>query len=237
VIGTVASQQALTNCVNSGVNCDLIHRELSPNGNLWLPNQGYISAQNQNLGSFKTDGIDLTASYTMPIEDYGSLGFTFQGTWVKEFLVEPIPGLGSYDCVGLFGPSCGVPVPKWRHKAQAIWTTPWNVSAALTWRYIDSVDVTYAQSSPFLKGSYSPLDASIGAQSYFDLAVLWNVNKNFSIRAGANNLFDKDPPVVSSNAGAFPSVAGPSVFGNGNTFPQVYDSLGRTLFLNVTAKF
>jgi len=31
-------------------------------------------------------------------------------------------------------------------------------------------------------------------------------------------------------------IAGPP-FGNGNTYPQVYDALGRNLFLNVTAKF
>ena len=51
------------------------------------------------------------------------------------------------------------------------------------------------------------------------------------VRAGVNNVLDKDPPITSG------TLADPSIFGNGNTFPQVYDSLGRLFFLNVTAKF
>jgi outer membrane receptor protein involved in Fe transport len=48
------------------------------------------------------------------------------------------------------------------------------------------------------------------------------------LRAGINNLLDKDPP-LSGLVGAG--------FGNGNTYPQVYDALGRRVFLNATVKF
>ena len=64
----------------------------------------------------------------------------------------------------------------------------------------------------------------------------WNVDKNFTIRGGVNNMFDRDPPLVSSTAGAFPAIAGPAI-GNGNTYPQAYDTLGRNFFVNITAKF
>ena len=76
----------------------------------------------------------------------------------------------------------------------------------------------------------------IGSQNYFDLAAQWIVNKNFTVRGGVNNIFDRDPPVVSSTARRLPGDLGPAL-GNGNTFPQVYDTLGRIFFLNVTAKF
>jgi outer membrane receptor protein involved in Fe transport len=234
-VGIVQPQQALNNCINTGVNCDLIHR--GPNGNLWLPNQGYVSGLNQNLGSFKTDGIDISINYNLPIQNYGSLGFAFIGTWVNEFIVEPVKGLGSYDCAGLFGTTCGVPTPTWRHRFQTVWNTPWyGISAALTWRYVDSVSLDLNSANPLISGTASPLDASLGAQNYFDLALQWPVNKNFTIRGGVNNIFDRDPPVVSSTLGAFPAISGPA-FGNGNTYPQVYDTLGRNFFLNATAKF
>jgi outer membrane receptor protein involved in Fe transport len=42
-------------------------------------------------------------------------------------------------------------------------------------------------------------------------------------------VFDRDPPLTSQS--------GPSIFGNGNTFPQVYDALGRRVFVGLTAKF
>jgi len=234
VIGRVNSQLAINNCISIGVNCDLIHR--GPNGNLWLPNQGFVTGANQNLGSIKTDGIDLTFNYLYPYQGWGSFAFSVIGTWTNSFVTTPIPGFGSYDCVGLFGPTCGIPVPAWKHKAQVVWNTPWQFSTALTWRYVDGVDLDFTSSNAQLTGASSPLDAHIGSQSYFDLAFQWNVDKTFTLRAGINNMFDRDPPVVSSTAGAFPAISGPAL-GNGNTYPQVYDTLGRQLFLNVTAKF
>ena len=46
-----------------------------------------------------------------------------------------------------------------------------------------------------------------------------------------NNMFDRDPPLVYS--GLNPIASG----GNSNTWPGVYDSLGRNFFVNVTAQF
>jgi outer membrane receptor protein involved in Fe transport len=50
------------------------------------------------------------------------------------------------------------------------------------------------------------------------------------LRVGVNNVFDKDPPII--GATNLPGVAG-----NGNTFPQVYDSLGRFIFGQLTVQF
>jgi outer membrane receptor protein involved in Fe transport len=59
------------------------------------------------------------------------------------------------------------------------------------------------------------------------LSAIWNVNKALSVRAGINNLLDKDPPVVASDyAGT----------GSGNVFPN-YDTLGREVFFGATLKF
>jgi hypothetical protein len=46
-------------------------------------------------------------NYTQPIDKWGSPAFTLLGTYVNQFVIEPIPGLGTYDCVGLYGPNCG----------------------------------------------------------------------------------------------------------------------------------
>ena len=71
-----------------------------------------------------------------------------------------------------------------------------------------------------------PADAKIGAQSFFDLALTARLTDKYNFRVGANNIFDKSPPIVGS-----------SVSANGNTFPQMYDSLGRFLFAGVTVDF
>ena len=86
-------------------------------------------------------------------------------------------------------------------------------------------------SDPLLNDHTNDVDRELAARNYFDIAASWNINKTFTVRAGINNIFDKDPPIVTN------SLADPSIFGNGNTFPQLYDTLGRLVFLNAVAKF
>ncbi len=50
-----------------------------------------------------------------------------------------------------------------------------------------------------------------------------------TLRIGVNNIFDRDPPLISQA-----SLGG---FGNGNVFPGTYDYLGRNIFINLSADF
>jgi outer membrane receptor protein involved in Fe transport len=68
----------------------------------------------------------------------------------------------------------------------------------------------------------------LSARSYIDLGASYLVASKVTLRVGVNNVFDRDPPLVDLDYL-------PGVFGNGNTFPQVYDTLGRYIFINVTA--
>jgi len=227
-IGLVPSATAVQSCVTSGTFCDLIHRDTQ--GTLWLSGGGFVTGLSQNLGSEKTDGIDITLNYLWPIQNWGSLGFGLVGTYLNQFIVEPIPGFGSYDCAGLYGTTCGTPLPTWRSKLSVTWNTPWNVNAYLAWRYFSSVDIDSSSSNALLNAPFDAVNGTLGTQNYIDLALQWMVTKNFTVRAGVNNVFDRDPPIISS------AIAGPP-FGNGNTYPQVYDTLGRNIFVNVSAKF
>ena len=71
------------------------------------------------------------------------------------------------------------------------------------------------------------LNANIPSFSYIDLEATWNVNSVLQVRAGANNILDKDPPVIDSGI-----VSG----GAANTY-SIYDMFGRQLFVAFTAKF
>ncbi|HEX4523620.1 MAG TPA: TonB-dependent receptor, partial [Casimicrobiaceae bacterium] len=226
-VGNIAPNIALNQCLNTGAFCDLIHRDSF--GTLWLT--GFISALNQNLASAKTSGVDVNFNYIYPFQNaWGSLAFSFFGTWLKEFKQTPVPGLGEYDCVGLFGQTCGTPTPEWRHKARVTWQSPWSADFALTWRHISKVTIDLADSNPLLNGGFAPVDHELGERDYLDLAASWNVTKQLTVSGGIDNLLDKDPPLVSS------SIAGPA-FGNGNTYPQVYDALGRKLFISLQYRF
>jgi len=150
------------------------------------------------------------------------------GTILDKLEVEPVKGDGTYDCAGLYGFTCGTPSPKWRHKARASWATPWDVDLALTWRYLGEVSIDTTSSSPLLRGTPVAVDRVLGKRDYFDLAAAWQATKRLTLSGGINNVLDKDPP-LSGNT--------PTGFGNGNTFPQVYDTLGRRVFMNATYKF
>ena len=99
----------------------------------------------------------------------------------------------------------------------------------MNWRYYGSTDLSSNTNDPFLHGDYVEINKRIPAYNYFDLAGTWSVRPDVTFRAGINNIFDKDAPAIA--AGLLSS------FGNGNTYPGVYDPMGRTMFIGVTANF
>lgn len=229
VIGTVPPGTTLAQCLATGspTFCGLITRD--NRGTLWALPAGRIIATNVNLGSLSTSGIDLTADYALKMGGAGTLKTSFTGTYLLENKTEPLPGRGDYDCKGLHGANCGVPSPEWRHKLRFTWETPWNFDLAATWRHIGKVDQEGTSDNPLLRNAaIADKDRTLGERNYLDIAASYNVTKKITVRGGINNLLDRDPP-LSGLVGAG--------FGNGNTYPQVYDALGRRIFLNVTASF
>lgn len=228
-IGTIAATTILDQCLATGNPqfCSLVQRDRT--GSLWLLPEGRVVSTNINIGSTKTSGIDVNASYVQKIANYGALNFNIVGTWLDKLIVEEVPGLGSFDCAGLYGNSkCGQSNPTWRHKARLTWNSPWAFDVSASWRYFNSVDLERTSSNPLLAGNVNAVDRTLKTQNYFDIAGVWNVTKSLAISGGVNNVFDRDPPITSQL---------PVGSGNGNTFPGFYDALGRKIFINGTYKF
>ena len=91
---------------------------------------------------------------------------------------------------------------------------------------IDRTKLSSLSSNSFLTGVGSQINSHIPTYNYFDLAVTKTFPHGLQLRAGVNNIGDKDPPAIA--AGVLES------FGNGNTYPGVYDTLGRTIFVGAT---
>jgi outer membrane receptor protein involved in Fe transport len=200
--------------------CGLFHRD--PRSGAIFGTDGYIVSTTLNTGFLKTSGIDVTADYTLGLGGIGKLNLNLVGTYLIDQVAEPLPGLGTYDCKGLYGYTCGQPAPEWRHVMRTTWILPQNGSLSLSWRHLGSTKL-----SPL--GAPNLVNNRIAAYNYFDLAATVSVTKAFALRMGVNNLFDKDPPAIA--AGVLSS------FGNGNTYPGVYDALGRTIFFGATVNF
>jgi len=249
-ISTLPFSLVVNGCANQDIAalCSLINRGAAASYGIGEGNLGgYVTTTEINIAQFATSGVDINADYRVSLSDWhlgdhGSLDFNLQGTWL-DHLETSIPGQNTYDCAGLYGPTCGTPAAKWRHQFRVTWTTPWNLTLSANWRFIDATTVDFntdqlpLQQHPGPDGQgfkdTFPSDARIPDFSYFDLSFQYKFRERYTLRGGVNNIFDRTPPLLDSLS--FP-IAGP-VAGNGNTYPQVFDPLGRVMFIGLTADF
>lgn len=240
MIGTVASSLILSECLNNNnpYYCGLIHRNAA--GGI-ASDDGYVVGANQNTGFQHVAGIDLGLHYRVNAADLGlgengRFNLAFMGTWLQYQKNQAAPGQAAYDCAGLYGPTCGVPNPKWRHNLRLSWDSPWDALLSLNWRYIAKTGLDANTGNALLAaaggGKYNGADSHIAVYNYFDLAGSVAVRQNVKLRFGINNLFDKDPPVLDNYN--FPIITS---VGNGNTYSGLYSTLGRSVYLGLGVEF
>ncbi|HEX6660836.1 MAG TPA: TonB-dependent receptor [Sphingomicrobium sp.] len=250
LISTLGFQTVLGTCIATGdpFFCTKVHRNPA-NGSLWQGNAGFVETTNVNIGGLRTQGFDINGNYSHRLGGVGTLSANYVGTILRKLEIDtgvvPTvgPGNGKFDCAGFYGNTCGsfltgAPNPKYRHALRLGFTLPNGLGLSGRWRYFSSVkndqlandcDITGHSAAP-CAGTAAPANAKINAQSYFDLSAQARIADKYQFRLGVNNLLDKQPPIVGGEVSNAP-------FGNGNTFPQVYDALGRFLFAGVTIDF
>lgn len=222
-------------CARTGdpATCSRIQRD--GDGSLWQSVNGYVVDTFENIGEISTSGVDFDVSYAFDLGSGGRLGLDFVATLLDSLEFTPQQGV-TYDCAELYGSVCLVPAPEWRHKFDATWRTPWaGIDVTLSWRYFDEVKRDAEDSNQFLSflgqvEGVLPTDSRLGSRSYFDLTSSMTLADRYTVRVGVNNLLDKDPPLNGSSS----CPTGPC---NGNTWPQVYDAMGRQIFGLLTIDF
>jgi len=246
VIEPIGGSIILSQCALNNQFCQDIHRNST--GSLWTNLSGYISDLPQNVGGLEERGVDVDMSYAYDLGAFGKLQAQFNGTYIDEYLVTPNQSIAgtSFNCAGLYGEACSgtstaeEPVFRWRHRLTNTWITPWNnLEFTLAWRYYSPVKLETLSGNPNIaapgggtiaNGGISNTDAFFSSYSYFDLTAAVKVADHVQVRVGCNNLLDKPPPLIGDTNTPLP-------VGNGNTFPGVYDALGRFIFAQVTATF
>jgi iron complex outermembrane recepter protein len=242
-ITTVPPSLILQQCLSSGdpFYCDKIVRNPVNFGltGASVAGGGYIVQTDLNIAQVTVEGIDLQGHYLVHLPaGLGNVGIAMNGSYLLKSETQPVPGVPGYDCAGLFGAECQTVNPRWRHTMRATWGMPWNTDVSLTWRFIGKVGLDNNDPNPLLfghtfvnqntgGGAYNYYNASIPNYSYLDLSLSYTIVKGVEVRGGINNLFDKDPPLITSEI-----VSG----GAANTF-ETYDTFGRELFVAFTAKF
>lgn len=191
-----------------------------------------IDDLNFNSGGVKTEGIDITAGYGVPLGTFlgaedANLSFNFAGTRILNFDFLPVAGLPIVnDCEGKFGAICGAnvpgqPLPKWRHSLRTTFGFD-AMSLSVQWRHIGSVVDDDPNTTYFAE--------RFDAMNYIDLTFTADVAERIRLNLGVSNLFDKEPPLAASG----------QQLGNGeqsNTYPTTYDVLGRSFFVSASVRF
>jgi outer membrane receptor protein involved in Fe transport len=206
--------------VNSAI-CQIFVGKRNAQGSIVTANPPLISTA--NIGGFKTDGVDLEMSYSTSLPfslmtDTGEqkLQLSFLGTWTHEnsFVALVDDPTSFQECAGNFGLVCGNPTPKWKWTSRASFIDG-PLTTSLRWRHLSAVDDD--------TGGFSV--NHIPSYDIFDLSFSFDVSEQLSLAMGVENLFDKSFTLLGSNQE------------QSNTYPSVYDVIGRSYFASASFKF
>jgi iron complex outermembrane receptor protein len=228
-IGSVGAASIVSRCFNDqGANPSYSA------GNQWCQlferNSGGI-AENvrgnaQNLGANNIDGIDLQIDGRT---EFGPGAFTanLALTHLLKWEQQEDPSAPLTAQVGTIGSLTTETFPEWKARlSMGYLFSDYNVQ--WTMNYIDGMDVVNPNGSR--SRVVSGLAPSVSSYTYHRLTAGWTPNQveGLSLTFGINNLFDKDPPVYTTDGQAGVQA---------NTNPSTYDVLGRRYFLSATYKF
>jgi iron complex outermembrane receptor protein len=144
-----------------------------------------------NLADYRTQGIDIEASYQMPIDRLvsswdGSLRFRYLANHVNELLVND--GVRVTDVAGVVGDTTTFDTPKWRQTASVTYQNK-DLSVDLRLRYVGG-----GIFSKQLGANGQPISNNdIDARTYTDIGARYTI-RNATLYASIDNLFDVQPP-------------------------------------------
>ncbi len=228
-IGAPDGIYILLTCLRTGDPgvCDRIHRDAT--GSLWLTPDGYIVQTNENIGELRSRGVDVNASYLLPVGKAGYVNLNVIGTYLLEDSLTT--AWLAYDCVGYFAGMCGEPDARWRHRASLSWETGFDAVLSLTWRMIGPSTFSAASPDPDLAvpdpAQWAKAMGSDRLDTYhvFDLSATYDVSDQVQLTLGVNNVLDKEPPMAAG--------IGFNAYGTG--FHGSYDPYGR--FIHASLRF
>jgi outer membrane receptor protein involved in Fe transport len=193
-----------------------------------------------NLGRIRSSGWDLGISYRRDL-GFARLNWSFIGNKTDRSLFQATPTSINRDCVGFFSPGCELPTPEYSWNMRTTLAFEGGSDLSLLWRHIDNVSVEPVaptpQVTPGIPTNAGPSNffadyRNIPAYDYFDLSFQQSIGEHMRFTLTIQNLLDKDPPFVGGQAGG----AGASSTAT-NTFPSVYDPIGRRFTAGVNLRF
>lgn len=205
VITTIGLQDILSRCAAGNAElCSRVERDAA--GNITR-----IVSTYTNLSQYKTDGVDLEASYRRDARLFGVPGrlrLRTLATWVNSLSTDD--GVNRMEYVGSQGYAFGLGVPKWRAVSSiAFDSDAFSVNARA--RYLSAGDYDRNQNI---------VNNRIGSYVYYDVGGAYRLGGEGRVElyASANNVFNKKAPIAA-------------------TFSPYYDVMGAYYTAGVRVKF
>jgi outer membrane receptor protein involved in Fe transport len=197
-----------------------------------------------NAAKQVVSGVDLQVLYntSLPfslLTDSGESRFdlNFNGTWTEANDFTPVVGRPDVDeCAGQFGGNCGQPIASFKWASRFSWVDG-PLTMSLAWTHLSGVDdaddsVDYA--------AFNGIER-IGSYDLFDLSLSFEASENVTLSLGVNNLFDTLPGTPEFNGIEVSNRPNSLLLGDNqeqaNTYPSVYDVLGRDFFAAIAFSF
>ena len=176
----------------------------------------WVDDRRTNLGGLRTDGIDVTATYSFPRTSWGRFGAQLDGTYLHRFDTQVENNSAWLSSINKFGPlDSNVMNFRWKYGASVKWTSPQgDWSSTLNEQYKQSFEDRNANSLFYHR---------IDSYRVYNWSMTYAGYRKVKLVAGVNNLFDRDPPVANyRNEGYASGMASP---------------VGRTLVARATFNF
>jgi outer membrane receptor protein involved in Fe transport len=215
-IGTLSAAQVIQNCHASGGSapeCAQITRP-SPTA---FPTE--IRSLPQNIALLETSGVDIDASYRAGVGP-GNLSLRLYASWLRTFKQQQSESAPVYEYAGR-----GVHLPN-------PWARPeWRGSLGLKYEVGNwGVSLSQQYIGAFELGSEEPNQIyarpDMGAIWYTDATLSYHLD-GVELFLTANNLFDRDPPLI---PGTTPGVNLPTIL-------SLYDTVGRMTTIGARFNF
>ncbi len=181
------------------------------------PIDGYptVLLRKENQGGLRTSGLDLEVNWRGIATPVGRFGAGFSGTYVIDYERQFGKQEAFVSNVGRF--LNDQVIQRWRHRASVDWSTgDFGLTLGNTY-YSGYTDDNYL-------AGVEP--GKVKAYSLWDLAGSWAVTKQFTVRAGINNVLDTEPPFSNQ-----------SYYFLATYDPTYTDPKGRTFYASVKYAF
>jgi iron complex outermembrane receptor protein len=163
-----------------------------------------LARGNANLGTLKTEGVDLSLNYRMKRTAWGQFGLRSETSYVDKFSVKSAADGEFINYAGEY----------YYNRVKSNLNLDWNLgnwSANWGMRYYSAVkdqcwDVDVECSLPDAKTSFGTGANRLGASVYHDINVGFKTSWKGQLQVGVNNVFDKKPRITYNGAASSSSV-------------------------------